>query len=132
MDDLPPLTTPARRTRNVGRLVALPADGGPLAHLVLRHRAHRHRRPGGGPARPSSPEDDIRIGATGTTRQEAEESYAAHRAVWQGLRHTRVTEIGGQPVTADRDPSDRDGRASLIGPDPEAVLRVAAAGVKST
>ena len=80
----------------------------------------------------SSPEDDIRIGATGTTRQEAEESYAAHRAVWQGLRHTRVTEIGGQPVTADRDPSDRDGRASLIGPDPEAVLRVAAAGVKST
>ncbi|MCA1693501.1 MAG: hypothetical protein LC749_01530 [Actinobacteria bacterium] len=40
----------------------------------------------------SSPEDDIHIGATGTTRQEAEESYAAHRAVWRELRQTRVTE----------------------------------------
>lgn len=33
----------------------------------------------------SPPEDELRVGTTGDIRQEAEASYAHHRAVWQAL-----------------------------------------------
>jgi len=46
----------------------------------------------------SPPEDDIRIGVTGATKQEAESSYAARRAVWRELRHARVTESKGETL----------------------------------
>jgi len=81
----------------------------------------------------SPPEDDIRIGVTGATKQEAEASYAERRAVWQALREAREAEVAaGQPVTAERDRPAREERVSPAGPDPGAVLRVAAAGVKNT
>jgi len=40
----------------------------------------------------SPPQDPLRIGTTGGTRQEAEASYAARRAIWQALREARDVE----------------------------------------
>jgi hypothetical protein len=40
----------------------------------------------------SPPEDPLRIGVTGRTKQEAEATYAARRAAWQELREGRNVE----------------------------------------
>ena len=41
----------------------------------------------------SPPEDELRVGTTGSTRQEAEASYASHRAAWQALRDARGSDL---------------------------------------
>lgn len=46
----------------------------------------------------SPPDDEFRVGATGSTRQEAEESYAKHRAAWQALRDARGSDLVSEPM----------------------------------
>lgn len=44
----------------------------------------------------SPPEDELRVGTIGSTRQEAAESYAKHRAVWQSLSDARGGDLNEQ------------------------------------